>query len=76
MPPLFHVGLGNLGYYHTPGAWAASNTRLECSGPEGAGEDVPANEPPLDLECLVPWGCHHNLQIQADRPPSPQLKPT
>ena len=31
--------------------------RLDCPEAEGAGEDMPANEPSLDLQCLVSSAC-------------------
>ena len=58
MPTLFPSGLGALGCWHIPEAW-------DCHGADGAGEDVPANEPcPVDLACLLPSARAHNLQIQ------------
>ena len=39
--------------------------RMDCHGADGAGEDVPANEPcPVDLACLLPFARAHNLQTQ------------
>ena len=38
------------------------------AGAEGAREDVLANEPRLDPECLVPCGWDPNFQIQAGPP--------
>ena len=53
--------------------WAAASLKpgqarfpgMDCHGAEGAGEDVPGNEPcPMDLACLLPSAGAHNLQIQ------------
>ena len=42
---------------------------MDCSGADGAGEDVPANEPcPRDLSCFLPSAQAHNLQIQVGPP--------
>ena len=47
--------------------------RMDCHGADGAGEDVPANEPcPTDLMCLFPSAWAHDLQIQAS-PPAAKL---
>ena len=47
--------------------------RMDCHGADGAGEDVPANEPcPMDLMCLFPSAWAHDLQIQAG-PPAAKL---
>ena len=46
---------------------------MDCLGSEGAGEDVPANEPcPMDLVSLFPYAPAHNHQILAG-PPAVQL---
>ena len=60
--------LGDLGCCHIPEAWAGLFPRMDCHGADGAGEDVPANEPcPMDLVSLFSaWA--HNLQIQEDPP--------
>ena len=51
-------------------AWVPWKDRL---GAEGAGEDMPANEPfPMDLVYLFPSAPAHNLQIQAS-PPAEKL---
>ena len=43
--------------------------RMDCDGVEGAGKDLPANEPRLvDLASLLPSARAHNLQIQAGSP--------
>ena len=48
---------------------------MDCLGAEGAGEDVPANEPcPKDLVSLFPSAPAHNLQILAG-PPAVKLHP-
>ena len=65
MPRVFLSGLGNLGWCHIPGAWAALSLKvgLEWGRAEEAGEGVPAKESRLDLEWLVSeW--NPNLQIQ------------
>ena len=42
---------------------------MDCLGAEGAGEDMPANEPcPMDVVCLFPSAPAHNLQIQVGPP--------
>ena len=51
-------------------AWVPWKDRL---GAEGAGEDVPVNEPfPMHLVCLFLSAPTHNLQIQAG-PPAAKL---
>ena len=40
--------------------------RMDCHGPDGAGEGMPANEPcPMDLASLFPSASAHSLQMQA-----------
>ena len=56
-------------------AWAAVTSlkpvqawfpRMDCHGPDGAGEGMPANEPcPMDLANLFPSASAHSLQMQA-----------
>ena len=55
MPRVFLSGLGNLGWCHIPGAWAALSLKvgLEWGRAEEAGEGVPAKESLLDLGWLV-----------------------
>ena len=46
---------------------------MDCLGAEGAGEDVPANEPcPMVRVSLLPSARAHNLQIQ-EGPPAVKL---
>ena len=47
--------------------------RMDCHGADGAGEDVPANEPcRMALMSLFPSAATHNLQIQVG-PPAAKL---
>ena len=74
MLTLFPSGLGDLGCCHIPEAWAACFPRMDCHGADGAGEDVPANEPcPMVRVSLLPSAQAHNLQIQED-PPAVKLR--
>ena len=70
MLTLFPSGLDDLCWCHIPAAWAALGPKveLERSWAEGATEDVPALEPRLDVECLIPCGWDPKLQIQAGPP--------
>ena len=43
---LFSSGLGDLGWHHVPGARAGWVPRGGSPGAEGAGEGMPANQPP------------------------------
>ena len=73
MSSLFPSGLGDLGCCHIPEAWAGLFPRMDCHGADGAGEDVPANEPcPMDLVSLFSARAH-NLQFQED-PPAVKLR--
>ena len=64
------------------GTWAAVTSlkpgqacfpRMDCHGADGAGEDVPANEPcPMVRVSLLPSARAHNLQIQ-EGPPAVKL---
>ena len=48
--------------------------RMDCHGADGAGEDVPANEPcRMALMSLFPSAATHNLQIQVG-PPALKLR--
>ena len=42
--------------------------RLDTRVAERPGEDVPANEAPLELYCLVPIPCVPNIQVQGSQP--------
>ena len=66
---LFPSGLSDLGRCHIPEAWAGLGPLDGLSWAEGAGKDVPANEPcPMDLVSLFPYAPAHNHQILAGPP--------
>ena len=65
MLTLFPSGLGPLGSWHIPEGCTGLVPKDWLLWADGAGEDVPANEPcPMDLACLFPSAQAHNLQIQ------------
>ena len=69
MLTLFPSGLSDLGRCHIPEAWAGLGPLDGLSWAEGAGKDVPANEPcPMDLVSLFPYAPAHNHQILAGPP--------
>ena len=69
MSTIFWVGLGD-----RSGVTCLEHEQSWVQRPNcrGAGQDVPANKTLLDLECLVPSGWDHNLQIQAGPPTAKQ----
>ena len=56
MPTIFPSGLRNPGCFTSLYPEQPWLPKLDCHRAEGAGKDVPANEFPLDLKCLVPYG--------------------
>ena len=65
MLTLFPSGLGALGCWHIPEAWAGLVPKDGQSWGWRSSEDIPANEPcPKDLACLLASAGAHKLQIQ------------